>query len=116
MATFCPSDGSALAPHVLEKEREYYTTKQRLGKHSRSDTEYESTQPLKKLQHTSASLDLTPLLTNFSTLGIPFPVYNGALANRKQVSVQVFARPGQAWNHCQMNCLSIYSVIFLDKS
>ena len=80
MATFCPSDSSALAPYVLKKEREY-NPKQRLGKHSRSDTEDESTQPLKKLQHTSASLDLTPLLTNFSTLGIPFPIYDEGVAD-----------------------------------
>lgn len=114
MATCCASDSSALAPSVLVKEFEY--TKQRTGKRLRSVTEDESPQPAKKLQQTSASLDLTPLLTNFSTLGNPFPTCNKDLADTKQALAQALAQPRQIYYPSQMNCLSIYSVIFLDKS
>ena len=80
MATFCGSDGSALASFVLRSEHEY-ASKQGLGKHSRSDIEDESPQPPEKLRQTSAALDLTPLLTSFSTLGIPFPSDDEGLAD-----------------------------------
>jgi hypothetical protein len=57
------------------------TPKARLRKRPRSEAEDELERPAKRLQQTSASIDLSPLLTNFGSLGMPLPKIHERLAD-----------------------------------
>jgi hypothetical protein len=69
---YCPytADWEPILHHEENKER----SKPILGKRPRSPAEDGSDRPAKKLQQTSASTDLSPLLINFNSLSMPLLV------------------------------------------